>query len=167
MAEMAGVGITNADARAVEYGGKQPVGASVEVIAGKDFVAGGEQPGYSADGGQPAREAISTRRIFQLRQQCFECGARWIAAARVVVTAKLLRALLLERGRLVNRRGYGLERIAGTGIEVDETAGNFHKDLPAAMQTSATFDFSARQTSNTSPITDSVAGQRPAPLPRT
>src|SRR5262249_44070878 len=99
---IAGVGIADADAGVVQNGGKEPVCASIQVVAGKDFVAGGQQPGHSADGRQPTREAVGAGRVLQLGELRLQGCARGVTTARVIVAAELFRAFLFKRSSLVN-----------------------------------------------------------------
>ena len=128
---IAGVGIAARDARALQDAREQPAGSAVQIDVGKNLIAGAQSARHRGDGGHSAGKGEAARAAFESGDLLFQNRARWIAAARVIVVAELVRVLLLKGCGLVDGRGRGTEAISGCGVELYEPASEFHWRPPS------------------------------------
>ncbi len=135
---VAGIGVANRHAGAVEDSGEQAIGSTIQIVSGEDLVSYREQSRNRTDRRQTTGETKSAVGILQSRQEVLEHSAGWVSTARIIVAAKGVRFFLLESCGLVDRRGDWPERIFRTGIEGKKSASEFHEALPAAKHSSET-----------------------------
>ena len=124
--EVARVRVLSGDSGALQYLGKQAAGATIQIVVGKNLLAVLQQFGRSRDGGHAAGKAISVGAVFQRRNLFFDYSTGRVAAARIIVLAKLIGKFLLEGCGLIDRGRDGAEAISWSGIETYQAASEFH-----------------------------------------
>ena len=98
------VGVTRVQAPRLEDAFEQAKRAAVKIGRRRDFIARAKQGREDGCAGcQAGRECQTAFAFLERRQARFECGSRWIAAARVFVTFVLPRPGLRIGRRRVDR----------------------------------------------------------------
>src|SRR5262245_47348016 len=94
------------DAELLVYLCKQTISAAIDIVDGYNFIAGLQQFYYRVDGGEAAAEGNACFAIFQSGHQAFECGARRVVGACIIIPLVYTRCILHEGGGLIDRYRY-------------------------------------------------------------
>src|SRR6476660_3608424 len=81
--------VSDRDLRSFENLGEQAAGSTIDIVNGEDFIARLQQASNRRDGRQSAGKGKGARSMFEFGELLFQNGARWIAAARIVVFTEL------------------------------------------------------------------------------
>src|SRR5262249_17401399 len=136
--------------------------SAVQIVAGNDLFAGFDDSHERSQCGHAARKGTRIVCTFQVGELFFKQCARRIAAARVVIFAKLGGGWLCESRGLIDRRNDGAMRVIAAS-ELNASSGKLHATHSCSSAVSLRINW--RRRSNRSAMTASVVGQRPAPWP--
>ncbi len=125
-----GVAVTHVDPAAIEHLGERAVAAAVEIVPGQHFVVRAQQPAQRGNGRHAAGETEGAVAVFQIGDLFFQHGARRVAAARIIVLAKLRGRFLLEGGRLIDGRSHRTPGIARTSLVIHQSRRQLHAAPP-------------------------------------